>query len=193
MEPRSKQGEASTSTAPPAKRQRVDAADTIKDAPEGAVFDLAARRDGRWVSPLRPGGPNGPAPVWCLWQQDSKVGDDDDATADGAWQVKWSDETTSFLAQDEVRVCEPMTATQEEGESAPVVPAQKPGPKKGATYKMRSKVTLSGAKRAAYGSLQPDGKAKPSKERHCKNCGAPMKGHPRDGLRLVCPYPPKED
>ena len=52
---------------------------------------------------------------------------------------------------------------------------------------------LSGAKRAAYGSLQPDGKAKPSKERHCKNCGAPMKGHPRDGLRLVCPYPPKED
>ena len=86
-----------------------------------------------------------------------------------------------------------LTATQEEGESAPVVPAQKPGPKKGATYKMRSKVTLSGAKRAAYGSLQPDGKAKPSKERHCKNCGAPMKGHPRDGLRLVCPYPPKED
>merc|ERR1712091_654287 len=33
--------------------------------------------------------------------------DDDDTPLTGAWEVKWSDRTASFLARDDVRVCVP--------------------------------------------------------------------------------------
>ena len=97
---------------PAAKMNRVTqppAAARPVNAPEGAVFDHAARLHGKWVSPWRRGGPKGPAPVWCLWREDFELmdDDDDDTPLKGAWEVKWSDRTASFLAQDDVRVCVP--------------------------------------------------------------------------------------
>ena len=97
---------------PAAKKARrvtqTPAAARPVNAPEGAVFDHAARLHGEWVSPWRPGGvKKGPTPVWCLWREDFELMDDDDTPLKGAWEVKWSDRTASFLARDDVRLCVP--------------------------------------------------------------------------------------
>ena len=95
----------------------------VRDAPEGAVFDHAAKLHGEWVSPRRPGGPKkGPAPVWCFWREDFELMDDDDTPLTGAWEVKWSDRTASFLARDDVRLCVP---TRERLAQAPTPPPKR--------------------------------------------------------------------
>ena len=82
-----------------------------RDAPEGAVFDRAAWILGEWRSPRVPGSTKNKAtPLWCIWRQDVNLLDDDDEYTplpEGAWQVRWSDRTESFLARGDVRICVP--------------------------------------------------------------------------------------
>ena len=95
------------------------------NAPEGAVFDHAAKLGGEWVSPRRPGGPKGPAPLWCLWHDDMDLVDDDDVDTPlgkGCWEVRWSDRTGSYLARDDVRLCVP---TRERLAQAPTPPPKR--------------------------------------------------------------------
>ena len=94
----------------------------VCDAPEGAVFDHAAKLHGEWVSTRRPGGPKGPAPVWCVWRGDFELMDDDDTPLKGAWEVKWSDRNASFLARDDVRVCVPTRERLKAEAQAPTPP-----------------------------------------------------------------------
>ena len=97
----------------------------VRDAPEGAVFDHAAKLGGEWVSPRRPGGPKGPAPLWCLWHDDMDLVDDDDVDTPlgkGCWEVRWSDRTGSYLARDDVRLCVP---TRERLAQAPTPPPKR--------------------------------------------------------------------
>ena len=112
---------------PAAKARRVTQSSAAKpvNAPEGAVFDHAARLGGEWVSPRRPGGPKGPAPLWCLWHDDMDLVDDDDVDTPlgkGCWEVRWSDRTGSYLARDDVRLCVP---TRERLAQAPTPPPKR--------------------------------------------------------------------
>ena len=119
--------------APPSAAVQTPAAKpsaAVRDAPEGAVFDHAARLGGEWVSPRRPGGPKGPAPLWCLWHDDMDLVDEDDADTPlgkGCWEVRWSDRTGSYLARDDVRLCVP---TRERLAQAPTPPPRSASPKR---------------------------------------------------------------
>jgi len=78
------------------------------------VFDNAVKLYGEWRSPASPGSPGGRSPssagpIWTIWRTDIRLLDKDDTPLrkQGAWQVRWTDRTESFVAGSDVRTCVP--------------------------------------------------------------------------------------
>ena len=110
---------------PPARQQSTDApprAARVKrtqqrskhNAPEDAIFDNAVKLYGEWrsqASPSSPGGrsPSSARPMWTVWRADIRLLDEDDTPLrkKGAWQVRWTDRTESFVTGSDVRICVP--------------------------------------------------------------------------------------